>query len=243
MCFIMYLYNNNNNNNTTRSLGVQRKHRSTVPFLMFCISFGLSIIYASFVLISRLPTAATFDDKTIEDTPQRHLLIPASHLRGLSNSIPPQQQDDNIHESMKQTTYWNVTSWLDFEALHQPLQLTSSATAKMSNYICNTNPTSINTTIAEGSTGSGMLSVSLSSSSLTKSWPMTKDYLPIYLNFRAYDNITRPQDNGGDVFVLEYQSWSSIGNTTIKSATFTIDNLDGTYSATSSYLEVCRLII
>ena len=63
---------------------------------------------------------------------------------------------------------------------------------------------------------------------------MTKDYLPIYINFRAYDNITRPQDNGGDVFVLEYQSWSScsIGNTTVKSAAFTNDNLDGTYSAT-----------
>ena len=106
-----------------------------MPFLMFCISFGLSIIYASFVLISRLPTAATFDDKTIEDSPQMQLPAHVSHLRGFSDSISSQQQDDNIHESMKQTTYWNVTSWLDFEASHQPHQLTSSATAKMSNYI------------------------------------------------------------------------------------------------------------
>jgi len=227
----MYLYNNNN---TTRSLGVQRKHRSTIPFLMFCISFGLSIIYASFVLISRLPTAATYYDKTIEleDSPQQ-LLAHVSHLRGLADSILPQQQDDNIHESIKQTQYWNVTSWLDYEASHQPLRLTSAA-AEKSNYMCSTNPTSINTTIAAATVSDDMLSVSLSPSSLTKVWPMTKDYLPIYINFRAYDNITRPQDNGGDVFVLEYQSWSSssIGNTTVKSAAFTNDNLDGTYSAT-----------
>ena len=198
---------------------------------MFCISFGLSIIYASFVLISRLPTVTTFHDKTIEDSPQRQLLSPAhvSHLRGLSEIISQQEQDDNIHEVIQQTAYWNVTSWLDYEASHQPNLLTSSA--EESNYMCSTNPTSINTTISKG-LGSDMVSVSLSPPSLTKLWPMTKDYLPIYIKFQAYDNIARPQDNGGDVFVLEYQSWSSIGNTTVKSAAFTNDNLDGTYSAT-----------
>lgn len=187
---------------------------------MFCISFGLSIIYASFVLISRLPAAATFDDKTIEleDSPQ---LLPRAS----------QQQDDNIHEDIQQTSYWNVTSWLDYEASYQPHRLTSAA--ERSNYMCSTKPTSINTTIIAAATVSDdMLSVSLSPSNQSKVWPMTKDYLPIYINFRAYDNITRPQDNGGDVFVLEYQSWSSIGNTTVKSAAFTNDNLDGTYSAT-----------
>ena len=200
---------------------------------MFCISFGLSTIYASFVLISRLPTATTSHDKTIEveDSPQLQLVPHASHLRGLADSISPQQQDDNIHEVIQQTAYWNVTSWLDFVAMNQPHLLTSSA--KQSNYMCSTNPTSINTTIA-AAVSDDMLSVSLSPSNLSKLWPMTKDYLPIYINFRAYDKITRPQNNGGDVFVLEYQSWSSssIGNTTVKSATFTNDNLDGTYSAT-----------
>jgi len=229
----MYLYNNNNTNNTTRSLGVQRKHRSTVSFLMFCISFGLSIIYASFVLISRLPTATTSHDKKIEDSPQLQLQLPAHvshHLRGLADSIPQQHQDTNIHKSIKQTQYWNVTSWLDFHATNQPNLLTSSA--EKSNYMCSTNPTSINTTISEGLGSDIVSAVSLSPPSLTKVWPMTKDYLPIYINFRAYDNITNAQDNGGDVFVLEYQSWSSIGNTTVKSAAFTNDNLDGTHSAT-----------
>ena len=156
MCFIVYLYSNSNNN-TTRSLGVQRKHRSIIPFLMLCITFGLSIIYASFGLISQLPTATTFDKIEVEDSPQLLLPTHASHLRGLAGSIPQSQQDDNTHESIQQTAYWNVSSWLDFEAKIQPHRLKMSA--EKSNYMCSTNPSSINTTIAAAATGD-MLTVS-----------------------------------------------------------------------------------
>jgi hypothetical protein len=116
--------------------------------------------------------------------------------------------------------------------------------AKASDYACThaSLPTSIHATIASANAGDS-LAVSLEDSDVAGT------FLSLALTFRAYDEELRPQQSGGDVFVVDYQSsWSSAtvqqplggamhedlsGNYTVfKSSTFTRDHLDGTYSGT-----------
>ena len=107
-------------------------------------------------------------------------------------------------------------------------------TAEASNYSCGGDdshphlPTSINATILANNV----------SISLQRHQEEDISYVGLEVAFRAYDEAMQPQKIGGDVFILDYQSYwqSSItlatnNYTVIRSAAFTIDHADGTYHA------------
>jgi len=217
----------------TRSIGA-RKVQIIVSCIVFCL---LSNIYNTFRLLM-----VSSDDK-IDDFPMLNSLqrqLNQTDRKIYGNSLPHQAQ---LMNPSARGEIPQLTAWLDTEASTQPHRLTSSA--ELSNYMCNPNPTSIETTIAANNMDKLLISIS-PPSLVSKIWPATKDFIPIYITFRAYSNETRPQTSGGDVFVVQYQSWSASiyvdsnngdddksGNTTsFKAATFTSDNLDGTYTAT-----------
>ncbi len=120
--------------------------------------------------------------------------------------------------------------------------------AEASNYTCDgvaTKPASIHATIT-----AGIISIKKSQYRNNQidneehsynSWR----FIPIDFTFQAHNTESNPQKNGGDVFILDYQSYhqsslnivSKDGSrmehyTIYRSATFTRDNVNGTYTAT-----------
>ena len=104
--------------------------------------------------------------------------------------------------------------------------------ALASNYSCgyHNHPTSINATIS-----SDDVNVTLHRNRQDKEL----SYVALEVTFRAYnDDMQKPQIFGGDVFILDYQSYwqaskrSTNNYTVVQTATYAIDRLDGTYHAT-----------
>jgi len=97
--------------------------------------------------------------------------------------------------------------------------------AEVANYTCTGDgPTSIRATL-----NNSIANISLIENDLDS-------FISISIAFYAYNNNTQRQQSGGDVFVIDYQTYwpSSIHSsnyTVFKSATFTYDHLNGEYSA------------
>ena len=164
------------NNYSSRSLGTGRKlRRGTVPFIIFSFSFGISIIYSSLGLISTssisdnsnyysdVPQYQYNATQITQLVPQQLHKEKNRSVANSNNNVASEysiqnktvihhRTDEIIKKSsssllMDQTdNYWNVTSWLDYEALTQPTRLINSA--KRSKYSCNTHPTSIEHTVS-----------------------------------------------------------------------------------------------
>ena len=105
--------------------------------------------------------------------------------------------------------------------------------ASAANYTCDGKhvlPTSLSQTVA--------INTTISTSPLD-GLHTNYQFISIQFTFRAYNIEGNPQHTGGDVFIVDYQSYTppSVemkmipGPSLVKSSTFVTDNLDGTYSA------------
>ena len=103
--------------------------------------------------------------------------------------------------------------------------------AEVANYTCTgSGPTSIQATL-----NNSIANISLIEND-------NDSFISISITFYAYNNNIQQQQTGGDVFVIDYQTYwpSSIHSTNytvFKSATFTYDHLNGEYSATLNFQE------